>query len=201
MSELLGEKVYQQRFTSSDAVTDTLNEFLKTEHSSFTFYAKKEYTPPQVRLGGNEADRAQNQAAAERIIAIRNHSLHLGVMSLQIASPIGAIQHKRGVELDFSPFAASAYWNIMQKFYGDEDEIDRRTPSPEVLQGLAEQALYVNLPRDELKSSAGFKVAANRLLQILRDPKESYKMQITKYGGISEVDRIQPMSRDAKHVV
>lgn len=195
MSERRGDIVYQQRFTSTEPVTDALNEFLKIPQRGFTLYAKKEYTPKFLMKTDSESKEIDRKTA-ERITDIQNHSLRLGTLGLQLGPSIGAIAHKRGVELDFTPFAATAYWNIMQKFFEDQ-----RTPDDEALQHLALHAIYVNLPRTQLKSSAGFKMAANNLTQTLKDPATSYQMEVTKLKGASEAHRVRPLPQDDRDVV
>jgi len=189
MSEHTKADVYQQRFRSTNPVTDALNGLLKEPLNEFTFYAKKEYVPVEVKKAADEEASAYTQRIARRIIDIRNHSLRIGALSLQLAPPVDVLiheetdRHNKSLELDFSAFAPAAYWKIMQEFHREEHP---SIPSTSNLRELADRSLAVYLSLADLKQPEDFNVAANDLMQSLRDPAVNYKMHIIKLRGASD---------------
>jgi hypothetical protein len=187
MSEHTWANVYQQRFVSTKPVKDALNEFLKNPIDEFVFYAKQEYLPPEKEL--KEDENAYIQRIAARITDIRNYSIRMGALGLQLAPPVDVdvhektAKHDKNIELDFSAFAPGAYWKIMQEFHRGEYPA---TPSTQTMRELANRSLAVYLPFIDLKPPEEFNAAANDLMQSLRDPTKNYKMQITKFRGVSD---------------
>lgn len=201
MSERLDAEVYQQRFTSTEPVTDALNELIQTPQDEFIFYAKKEFKPSNWTEGATENKAARSLWVTEHITELRRHSVGLGALSLQLAPPVDVIVHKgvdekgKQLEMDFSAFSPGAYWKIMQEFHKEEHPF---TPPSSVLRDIASHSLAVYLSFDDLRPAEEFNAGAMRLMQALRDSSTNYKMHITKLRGISDNQSLPAFAKPSR---
>jgi hypothetical protein len=203
---IYGEEVYRQRFTATEKVVETLNNFLTKPQTGFNFYSKQIYThnsyPPITY------DEETGEALPDGMEHIRDHvekiqrrSKNMGARTIHLAQNVTVSPSEKIVRLNFTPVEGPAYFEIIRNLHG----LDPSIPDPDFnwsdrmvkwqVDQLVEEDLFVDLQRSEMSRSR-YSMAREALKQTLASSDEKYLMAVEKVGFVDH-EHIPPYDNHA----